>query len=187
MLVLVSASCKVCCSNFMLIQKKNTSSARCLEIAQVQAAGPRYIRGRRTIYSYFTSNANRCWSGSGRIFALPLPLPQQNDRFHLFQLPRPHPWLWVCRRNSRHAAWPTVILRFMETRWKTLALPRRNLIRWKNSITFLTNFDRIDHIPEIDSTLNAYHNLLETPLDLEALDLSLHSLLVNPALLVTIP
>jgi len=30
--------------------------------------------------------------------------------------------LWVYRHNSWHAAWPTVILRFMETRWRTLAL-----------------------------------------------------------------
>jgi len=29
------------------------------KLAQVQAAGPRYTRGRRTIYSHFTSNANR--------------------------------------------------------------------------------------------------------------------------------
>jgi len=29
------------------------------KLAQVQAAGPRYIRGWRTIYLYFTSNANR--------------------------------------------------------------------------------------------------------------------------------
>jgi len=30
--------------------------------------------------------------------------------------------LWVSWHNSWHAAWQTVILRFMETRWKTLAL-----------------------------------------------------------------
>jgi len=30
--------------------------------------------------------------------------------------------------NCQHAAWPTVILSFMETRWKTLALLTRNLI-----------------------------------------------------------
>jgi len=35
--------------------------------------------------------------------------------------------LWVYRPNSWHAAWPTVILRFMETRWKTLALSSRKL------------------------------------------------------------
>jgi len=37
--------------------------------------------------------------------------------------------LWVYRRNSWHAAWPIVILRFtrMETRWKTLALSPRKL------------------------------------------------------------
>jgi len=35
--------------------------------------------------------------------------------------------LWVCRHNSWQAAWPTVILRFMETRWKTLALSTRKL------------------------------------------------------------
>ena len=38
--------------------------------------------------------------------------------------------LWVYRHNSRHAAWPTVILGFMETRWKTLALSTQNLNRW---------------------------------------------------------
>jgi len=27
--------------------------------------------------------------------------------------------LWVYRHTSRHAAWPTVILRFIECRWKT--------------------------------------------------------------------
>jgi len=32
---------------------------------------------------------------------------------------------WAYRLNSWHAAWPTVILRFMETRWKTLALSPR--------------------------------------------------------------
>jgi len=37
------------------------------KLAQVQAAGPRYIRGRHTIYSYFTSNANR-WA-PGRMFS----------------------------------------------------------------------------------------------------------------------
>jgi len=37
------------------------------KLTQVQAAGPRYIRGRRTIYSYFTSNANR-WA-PGRMFS----------------------------------------------------------------------------------------------------------------------
>jgi len=36
----------------------------------------------------------------------------------------------VYRHNSRHAAWPTVILRFVETRWKTRALSIRNLIWW---------------------------------------------------------
>jgi len=34
-------------------------------------------------------------------------------------------------------------------------------------------------------TLYAYHSLLEAPLDLEALGLSLHSLLVIPALVLT--
>jgi len=43
----------------------------------------------------------------------------------------------------------------------------------------LTNIYRTDHIPEIDY---AYHSLLEAPSDLEAPGLSLHSLLVNPAL-----
>jgi len=37
------------------------------KLAQPQNAGTRYIRGRRTIYSYFTSNANR-WA-SGRMFS----------------------------------------------------------------------------------------------------------------------
>jgi len=36
--------------------------------------------------------------------------------------------LWVWRHYSRHAAWPTVIVIFMETRWKNLALSTRNLI-----------------------------------------------------------
>jgi len=35
--------------------------------------------------------------------------------------------LWVCQHHSRHAAWPTVILRFMKTRWKILALSTQNL------------------------------------------------------------
>jgi len=30
--------------------------------------------------------------------------------------------LWVYRHNRWHAAWPTVMLRFIETLWKTLAL-----------------------------------------------------------------
>ena len=37
--------------------------------------------------------------------------------------------LWVYRHNSRHAAWPTVILRLIATRWKTPALSTQNLIR----------------------------------------------------------
>jgi len=36
--------------------------------------------------------------------------------------------LWLYRHNSRHAAWPTVILRFIATRWKTQALSTQNLI-----------------------------------------------------------
>jgi len=36
--------------------------------------------------------------------------------------------LWVYGHNSRHAPWPAVMLRFMETRWKILALSTRNLI-----------------------------------------------------------
>jgi len=35
--------------------------------------------------------------------------------------------LWVYPHNSWHAAWPTVILSVMETRWKTLALSPRKL------------------------------------------------------------
>jgi len=35
--------------------------------------------------------------------------------------------LWVYRHNSWHAVWPTVILRFMETRWKTLVSSPRIL------------------------------------------------------------
>jgi len=35
--------------------------------------------------------------------------------------------LWVYRHNCWRAAWPTVLLRFMETRWKTLALSPRKL------------------------------------------------------------
>jgi len=34
----------------------------------------------------------------------------------------------VYRHNNWHVAWPTVILRFMETRWKTLALSPLNLV-----------------------------------------------------------
>ena len=34
--------------------------------------------------------------------------------------------------NSRHAAWPTITLRFMETRWKTLALSTGIWIGEKN-------------------------------------------------------
>jgi len=45
MLVLVSAACKVCCSNFMLIQKKKTSSADCLETCPSTGRRP-------TVYSY---------------------------------------------------------------------------------------------------------------------------------------
>jgi len=30
--------------------------------------------------------------------------------------------LWLYRRNRWHKAWPTVIMRFIETCWKTLAL-----------------------------------------------------------------
>jgi len=39
--------------------------------------------------------------------------------------------LWVYRHNKWHAAWPTLILRFMETRWKTLALSPRKLNKTK--------------------------------------------------------
>jgi len=42
-------------------QKKisiNTSIAGCLETCPTAERSTRYIRGRRTIYSYFTSNAN---------------------------------------------------------------------------------------------------------------------------------
>jgi len=35
--------------------------------------------------------------------------------------------LWVYRHNNWHAAWPTDILRFMEIRWKTLALSPRKM------------------------------------------------------------
>jgi len=34
---------------------------------------------------------------------------------------------WICGHNGWHAAWPAVILIFMETRWKTLALSQRKL------------------------------------------------------------
>jgi len=34
---------------------------------------------------------------------------------------------WVRRHYSRHAPWPTVILKFVKTRWKTLALSTQNL------------------------------------------------------------
>ena len=39
--------------------------------------------------------------------------------------------LWIYRHNSWHAAWPTVILRFMEIRWKTLELSPRKLNKTK--------------------------------------------------------
>jgi len=39
--------------------------------------------------------------------------------------------LWVYRHNSWHAAWPTVILRLMETRWKSLSLSTRKLNKTK--------------------------------------------------------
>jgi len=38
--------------------------------------------------------------------------------------------LWVWRKYCWYATWPTVILRFMETSWKTLTLSPRNLISW---------------------------------------------------------
>jgi len=36
----------------------------------------------------------------------------------------------VYRHNSWYAAWPTVILRFMETHWETLGLSTRNQTGW---------------------------------------------------------
>ena len=47
--------------------------------------------------------------------------------------------LRVLRHYSRHAAWSTVILIFMETRWKTLALSLRSLIRWIK-VNFINNY-----------------------------------------------
>jgi len=101
------------------------------------------------------------------------------------------PWVW--RHNSWHATWPTVVLRFMETRWKTLALSTRNLIRWRKR-DFMNNYSWLIKIKtsNVDEYLAnwsfsgnwfyAYHSFLEPPSDLEALSLSLHSLLVNPPL-----
>ena len=37
--------------------------------------------------------------------------------------------LWVYGHNSWHTAWPTVMLRFMETRWKTLVLSHESWIK----------------------------------------------------------
>ena len=65
--------------------------------------------------------------------------------------------LWVYRHNSRHADWPTVILRFMETRWKAPALSTRHLISWIK-LNFMIDKNkkiwwiyRTDHIQAIDS------------------------------------
>ena len=46
--------------------------------------------------------------------------------------------LCVYRQSSRHAAWPTVILRFVEICWKTLELSPRNLIGWMK-LSFMNN------------------------------------------------
>jgi len=57
--------------------------------------------------------------------------------------------LWVYLHYSRHAAWPTVILRFMKARWKTLALSTQNLIKWmktKNKNCWQMYIYRTDHI-----------------------------------------
>ena len=97
--------------------------------------------------------------------------------------------LWVDRHNSRHAASPTVILRLMETRWKTLALSPWNLIRWIKP-KFMNNLDIkfwrifIELAPYTCNWLYAYclPQFAGGPLDLEALGLSLYSLLVNPAM-----
>jgi len=81
------------------------------------------------------------------------------------------------RHYSRHAALPTVILRFMKTLWNTLALSTQNLIKWmkiKNTNELIIHSN--------GNWLYVYHTLLEGPLDLKVLGLSLHSLLVNPTL-----
>jgi len=49
--------------------------------------------------------------------------------------------LCVYRHNSRHAASPTVILRFMEICWKTLALSPWNLIG-SIKLNFMNNQDK---------------------------------------------
>jgi len=48
---------------------------------------------------------NLCGSGSGRIFALPLPFPQKKARF---QLPLPHPWLKFLPKSSEKVLSNTV-------------------------------------------------------------------------------
>jgi len=87
--------------------------------------------------------------------------------------------IWVCQHYSRQAAWPTVILRYMKTRWKTLALATRNLIRWIKikGINCWISIELI--IYSTGNWLYACHSLLEAILDLEALGLSLHSLIAN--------
>jgi len=53
------------------------------------------LGNRQNFFAKLLSKSNNlCGSGSGRIFALPLLLPQKKDRFHRFQLPLPHPWLY---------------------------------------------------------------------------------------------
>ena len=101
--------------------------------------------------------------------------------------------LCVYRHNSRHAAWPTIILRFMEICWKTLALSPRNLNGWIK-LNLLNNLDIkfswifIEMIIYRQCTLRvAYHSLLEPPLGVEALGFSLYSLFVNTALRSMLP
>ena len=49
--------------------------------------------------------------------------------------------LWVYRHNSWHTAWPTVILRFMETRWKTLAQNRHQKIFNRGALRLCRGLD----------------------------------------------
>jgi len=55
------------------------------KLAQVQAAGPRYIRGRRTIYSYITSSAKR-WAPGGMFSSIKYEqfVQVSNNQKHIF-------------------------------------------------------------------------------------------------------
>ena len=89
---------------------------------------------------YMCSSSNRqynleLWSGAFKHDQPQVLWPEQSTPF----TERSHV-LWLWRHNSRHTAWPTVILRFMETRWMALASSTRNLIRWI-ILNFMNNED----------------------------------------------